>query len=440
MYTVNRMPIYQPAFGPPADREQQELYHHRDLRNPRSFPSFEDCAPYKAYPAASDHEHPHHYWCFLGQILPSKTETEEHSFLVKDKSGETVRVELAFPDDDASSKFEAEYIKPGWTLAVLWAAKNVFEDGTSGLRLEYPQFVKTFPCDLATLLRINEDIIAQTPVASLRRCIACGKEEEVDRVSLQQCPRCWEVSFCIPECAQHAVWEQQHQASNDCAILPDVMRLKRPSAPGTNAWAGFAEHEDALALHDQAMAAAEANFHVEETWKDAEPLRVEDLQETFAIESGEIVWGTLHGVASGLLFGGCDQPSTQDNWDVGGGTVYKNALTYRAPAKVGIWKITKVAAHGWPDRPLDSWLAYHSSCSPAALIRLSRGVEFQTRTSNPRVGWINRYDWSTLLPTRPRDIVGRLFSALDPGSGWPATMERERLFFGSGGSPYDSRR
>jgi hypothetical protein len=68
-------------------------------------------------------------------------------------------------------------------------------------------------------------------------------------------------------------------------------------------------------------------------------------------------------------------------------------------------------------------LAYHSSCDPLELLLLARPVDWATRSSNPRVCWVNRYDWGyhCANPTR----AARFFADVDSSSGWDEANKRQ---------------
>ncbi|KAJ6530301.1 hypothetical protein B0H19DRAFT_482288 [Mycena capillaripes] len=86
------------------------------------------------------------------------------------------------------------------------------------------------------------------------------------------------------------------------------------------------------------------------------------------VTSGELLWGQMTPILSGLTNDAHDFPSTEDR-AVLGGTIVTQAYTYRAPARMGLWKIIKVNGYGHPKAPKDSWLVYHSSCDPLELRR-----------------------------------------------------------------------
>ncbi|KAJ6456588.1 hypothetical protein C8R47DRAFT_186897 [Mycena vitilis] len=164
-------------------------------------------------------------------------------------------------------------------------------------------------------------------------------------------------------------------------------------------------------------------YRFQSEWTDTQPAVARELQGTFTITSGELLWGQLASILSGLTHSEHDFPSAEDK-TVPGGTVFVQGYTYRAPARVGIWKIVKVNGYGKPDAPKDSWLAYHSSCDPLELLLLARPVEFGTRTTNPRVCWVNRYDWGHHCADQTG--AAQFFADIDPDSGWAAAVKRRQ--------------
>ncbi|KAJ6523332.1 hypothetical protein B0H19DRAFT_1276983 [Mycena capillaripes] len=206
-----------PDFGPkPTDPKVNE-FAANNLRNPKFFPAYEHCAPYKAY-SPKEEIQPLHHWCYLGEIVQDKSSPSRVALVVKDKDGECIQVVFQFNQNET---FDA---KIGFTLAVMYAERHEFVDGSYGFRLEYPNFAKIFPCTLDTLLRINDDIESETPADSSQKCKACGKEEHPDTKYLLPCSHCLAASYCGTKC-QVDGWEQSHK--HECEIfkaLDDVAK------------------------------------------------------------------------------------------------------------------------------------------------------------------------------------------------------------------------
>ncbi|KAJ6532224.1 hypothetical protein DFH09DRAFT_1092892 [Mycena vulgaris] len=76
-----------PDFGLERTDPEVEEFEPNNLRNPKFFPAYKDCAMrilhYKAY-SVDEEEPPRHHWCLLGEIL----EDGNLVHVVKDKDGE----------------------------------------------------------------------------------------------------------------------------------------------------------------------------------------------------------------------------------------------------------------------------------------------------------------------------------------------------------------
>ncbi|KAJ7692100.1 hypothetical protein B0H17DRAFT_934347, partial [Mycena rosella] len=66
---------------------------------------------------------PAHHWCFFGEIVDNES---------------IIRVVLGVKD----TSFDIKSVRTGYNIAVLFAEMHNFIDGTHGLRLEHPKFVK----------------------------------------------------------------------------------------------------------------------------------------------------------------------------------------------------------------------------------------------------------------------------------------------------------
>ncbi|KAJ7449995.1 hypothetical protein B0H11DRAFT_1743343, partial [Mycena galericulata] len=230
---------------------------------------------------------PSHHWCYLGEIVEDESSPIRVVLGVKDKDGEYVRV--AFYFDDRKS-FDYKNVKIGSTIAVMYAEKHYFLDGSYGLRLEHPKFVKIFPCGLKTLLRISDDIESEAPVDSAQKCKACGKEEHPDKISLLRCSRCLGASYCGKECQTNA-WNAGHK--RECKVFAAVKELKSSrdwrSWKFTGEpleWIAFGQRESGLV--EKELRPVEPDYRPNPEWKDATPAVVTELQGTFTITSGII--------------------------------------------------------------------------------------------------------------------------------------------------------
>ncbi|KAJ7666749.1 hypothetical protein DFH06DRAFT_250852 [Mycena polygramma] len=406
--------------------EESQKFATNNLRNPKTFPSYVQCAPYELYDSRDWNNEPippPRHWCYLGEIVKHTTVPIRNVLTVRDKDGEDTHLTTNF---DLEAEFD---VKVGSTIAVLYAEKKYFSFGAYGLRLDHAKFVKIFPCNLETLLRINDDIESETPGNSPKKCKGCGKEEESDKAPLRRCSRCLGVSYCGTECQTDA-WKRGHK--RECKIFAAVIELKGSRDWANNNprdWVAFGQREELRSATSDDEGEDESDdedrrYRFQPEWKDTQAAVARELQGTFTVTSGtcELLWGQLASILSGLTHSEHDFPSTEDR-AVPGGTVFVQGYTYRAPARVGIWKVVKVNGYGKPDAPKDSWLAYHSSCYPLELLLLARPVDFATRSTNPRVCWVNRYDWGYHCadPTG----AAQFFADIDPGSGWAAAIKRQ---------------
>ena len=115
------------------DAENDVATDPQDLRSSKTFPVYRDC-PFEhavdAYRTAS--------WCFIGQVIDDLS-LGRPVLLVQDKSGAKIRVAFYF---DNNVQFNYKDIRIGFVIAVLYAARHFFLDGTVGLRPEEPEYVK----------------------------------------------------------------------------------------------------------------------------------------------------------------------------------------------------------------------------------------------------------------------------------------------------------
>ncbi|KAJ6569619.1 hypothetical protein B0H19DRAFT_1257241 [Mycena capillaripes] len=140
----------------------------------------------------------------------------------------------------------------------------------------------------------------------------------------------------------------------------------------------------------------------------------------FPVDLVQVNSSQLSSMLQGLVTSEHDLPMPQQD-----NPVFSQNYAFRAPAKVGVWKLAKVNGYGLAESPEDSWIAYHSSYgSPLELLLLARGVSWQTRNRQPRVRWVGRFEWGYHCAN---DLwAAHTLAQLDPGSGWPAANERSK--------------
>ncbi|KAJ7586990.1 hypothetical protein C8J56DRAFT_1165164 [Mycena floridula] len=406
-------------FGPEYDVYSKIAAH--DFRNPKFFPTIANCSPKEVYDEEGCRP-PHHHWCLLAEIVNdiSSRVRMRAQFTIADKDDQVCRMSFDFPDFDYKS------VKVGSTVAVMYAEQRhfllhdeVFFD------LQHEKFLKIFPCNLATLLRINDEIESETPTDCAQRCKACGKEYH-NKIILLRCSRCFAASYCDKAC----VWKDWQ--------LPTVPKP----------------------------------YNIQPEWKTVEPATVREIQGTFSVTSGELLWGDLPGVLEGLVTKVHNLPPPVE------------IFSHRVAAKIGTWKIARVSGDGLSAK--NSWIAYHSGgytnsdtvhitlCdyvslfvypgettthpdwegvasiadhvtgvatlpgsvslfvhpdhsayeSPLEFLLLSRMIAGWGSRGNkdPRVSW--QYDWH--CQGQQYDSIALAFASLDPNSGWTAAIEREK--------------
>ncbi|KAJ7641754.1 hypothetical protein FB45DRAFT_900947 [Roridomyces roridus] len=221
-----------------SEDEASKRFPPKNLRNPKSFPSYVQCSPYELYEARDRHNAPMpppRHWCYLGEIEEAGG-LIRNSFTLKDKDGQSTDLMTNFDPSALGT------VKEGYTIAILYAEKKYFSLGVYGLRVDHAKFVKVFPCDLDTLLRINDDI-EETPVDNCaEKCKECGKEADA-ATKLLRCSQCRAVSYCGKDC-QTAAWKDKHK--RECKIFSDVIELKESRDWGNqkpSKWVSFGQRE-----------------------------------------------------------------------------------------------------------------------------------------------------------------------------------------------------
>ncbi|KAJ7641735.1 hypothetical protein FB45DRAFT_900905 [Roridomyces roridus] len=217
-----------------SEDEASKRFPPQNLRNPKTFPSYVQCSPFELYEARDWNNEPMpppRHWCYLGEVEETGGFIR-NSFTLKDK-------------DDLTTNFDPSVlgtVKEGYTIAILYAEKKYFSLGVYGLRVDHAKFVKVFPCDLDTLLRINDDI-EESPVENCaKKCKECGKEADAD-TKLLRCSQCRGVSYCGKDC-QTAAWKDKHK--RECKIFSAVIELKESRDWGIKKplkWVAFGQRE-----------------------------------------------------------------------------------------------------------------------------------------------------------------------------------------------------
>lgn len=140
-------PVNPLDFNMPRDVDNSELYP-ADLRNPKTFTPYNECPAddddinRRFFRASRVHgtKEPSLHWCFLGEVVEDLTLYLPRIVLgVRDKAGKYLRVAFYF---DKGVTFDYSRVRVGNVIAVLYAEQHFFLDGSHGLRLEEPSYVK----------------------------------------------------------------------------------------------------------------------------------------------------------------------------------------------------------------------------------------------------------------------------------------------------------
>jgi hypothetical protein len=127
-----------------------------DLSDEDNFPPW-DHLPDPSYPSPFYHAQgptgrggtghpfpPKRHWCSLSHIVQSDGFLR-YRCIVKDDFG--MKTAVAFYPDDYSG-FDFSTLRPGHTLAIMYAHQHYFMDGTSGVRVENMDYVKASMTEL----------------------------------------------------------------------------------------------------------------------------------------------------------------------------------------------------------------------------------------------------------------------------------------------------
>ncbi|KIJ53255.1 hypothetical protein M422DRAFT_155346, partial [Sphaerobolus stellatus SS14] len=151
------------------------------------------------------------HWCLLVEVV------EDISLLnpvyeVEDKDGHHTFIRFRVNPVHVC-KFVSPNIKAGYTLCIMHAVRSRFLDGTIGIVVKEPGFVKVLPYKLRTILDVG--IKARE---SKSKCPQCGKNAPL------RCSRCSTISYCSPEC-QNKDWNSGNH-KNECRIVQEFYELR----------------------------------------------------------------------------------------------------------------------------------------------------------------------------------------------------------------------
>ncbi|PLB49277.1 hypothetical protein P170DRAFT_509858 [Aspergillus steynii IBT 23096] len=181
------------------------------------------CPRFNALPSAEDLDlryyaegevgyAPKKHWCLLVEIVAIERFTR---VLLRARDKNNTPVVVAFYTDDKGRTLDTPALKVGNTVAIMYAARHFFLDGSLGVRVEEGEMVKVFPTSLENLLRLSEEIQSwPRDFAEHSTCHACGAEGE-----LKKCVRCGVLKYCNKECQEIGWKDKNHK--KDCKIIAD---------------------------------------------------------------------------------------------------------------------------------------------------------------------------------------------------------------------------
>ncbi|KAJ6530302.1 hypothetical protein B0H19DRAFT_482290 [Mycena capillaripes] len=102
--------------------EESQKFPANNLRNPKSFPSYSQCAPFELYDSRDWNNEPippPRHWCYLGEIVEHMTVPIRNILTVKDKDGESTHLSTNF---DLEAQFD---VKVGSTMLYCTPRGNI---------------------------------------------------------------------------------------------------------------------------------------------------------------------------------------------------------------------------------------------------------------------------------------------------------------------------
>ncbi|KAI1774848.1 hypothetical protein F4818DRAFT_416949 [Hypoxylon cercidicola] len=171
---------------------------------------FEDAHPSDPTSAVTNRKH----WCLLGEIIQADTLIRPR-IVAKDYKGDRFVVAF-YPDDTNDMRRLLQNFKVGNTIAIFYALVHNFLDGSVGVRVEKSDRVLIIPLTFNDVIKMNEQVIAYTPVGNApRQCHACGEVKQ----NLNMCARCTLFYYCNKDCQTKAWNEKDHKKF--CKVLKD---------------------------------------------------------------------------------------------------------------------------------------------------------------------------------------------------------------------------
>ncbi|KAF9873173.1 hypothetical protein CkaCkLH20_09336 [Colletotrichum karsti] len=156
-------------------------------------------------------------WCLLAEIDAASTSAGNPFCLVcHDRNGDNFIVGF---DLSKGLRFTPSQFKVGYTIAIVYAKRVNFVDGTKGIRVADLAICHAFPHKLERLLEMNKTLCDYWETLDeegrTRVCFGCNEEKR----DLKECPDCPWYYYCNKGCQK--LGEDRNRHSRDCEILRD---------------------------------------------------------------------------------------------------------------------------------------------------------------------------------------------------------------------------
>ncbi|KAJ9130675.1 hypothetical protein NKR23_g12079 [Pleurostoma richardsiae] len=210
------MPREEKLADDPERKEKLPKQQYANFRNEETFPTFaslqgEDDINMRFYDTADGFNYtPRKHWCFLAEIVDIE-QFIRVKLIVRDVAGATVPV--AFHTDDRGTEFAHSQLRPGYTIAILYAHQHGFLDFTTGIRQE--EYCGIISTTLAELFQLSDLVHQYSTGLDIKRCHGCDEQ----KASLQKCSRCSIFGYCNKSCQITGWHDRGHK--RDCKVIRD---------------------------------------------------------------------------------------------------------------------------------------------------------------------------------------------------------------------------